>query len=378
MKTDTWTINPKLWIRNPLTLSLLVVIIQYGTILFMMDSVLKFDALRSDVLSYWEDSLAWQTPFNVYHVPFYPLLIAFLRGISFEIFAPITLMRTLNFSALLINTVLTYRILSLSKLHPSFAAFGSILFNSWPFLGITYAVYPVADTLVFTFFLGGLYFLLSSRYALTGLLFGVAMVTHKGVWPFIFSLIGMDLLLARFQGFRKWFVPTLIMVFPLVTLWLAGSMYNQDYLWMFPEFSSETFFEGTRTGSGLFSALIQSFQPDQLKDIGKGLAVIGSFALALVGVYLSIRFREKYWGYGLVISLVCLLFLAIFSYREGWYIVRFSRLLVFPLFWSLPALGSLFINSMKKRELIFASLIWVGLFASQIIFTWYLPSYFAR
>lgn len=363
------------WISNPLVVSMGFTIIGYGIVVFVMDSILGFNPLVSDVARYWSDSLSWRTPFNIYHVPFYALMIAFLRGITFSSLQPVTVMRIINFTALVINVYLVYRLLLLMKVHASYAAFGALVFSCWPFLGLTTTAYPLADNIGYTFFLSGLYFLLGSRSITAGLMFGIAIVSHKGVWPFIFMVIISWFITNWPRRSWKWPVMLIVLVLPFVILWLAGFVYYQNILWIFPEFYATSFAGAARTS--LFSGLIQALHPMQLKDWGKGFAIIGTFLLALLTTYLDIRYRSRFWVVGLTISLICLIFFAIYSYDEQWYSVRFARLLVLPFFWNLSGINEYFKNPMGKLAFVIAVFLSLGLLASQIVFTWYLPYFHA-
>jgi hypothetical protein len=81
-----------------------------------------------------------------------------------------------------------------------------------------------------------------------------------------------------------------ILILPLALLWLGGSFYHHDYLWLFPEIGKMWFFQGAR--QSLFNAVMDSFHPEALHDIGKGLAIIVIFILTLVCIFLNIRFRR--------------------------------------------------------------------------------------
>jgi hypothetical protein len=71
--------------------------------MFTSDSVLKYDVFKSgsggDTVSYWIDSLVWKTPYNVFHVPLFPLLTALIRGLTFNSVEPMIVMRIISISA---------------------------------------------------------------------------------------------------------------------------------------------------------------------------------------------------------------------------------------------------------------------------------------
>ena len=59
--------------------------IAYVLYLVYLEVGLGFEMLQLDSLSYWEKSLEWRTPYDPWWVPGYPLVIAAVRAITFNI-----------------------------------------------------------------------------------------------------------------------------------------------------------------------------------------------------------------------------------------------------------------------------------------------------
>ena len=58
------------------------VTVSYGALLLFFRGVLGSSLFISDDRSYWDDSLVWWEPFNPFHLPAYPWLIAATRGLT--------------------------------------------------------------------------------------------------------------------------------------------------------------------------------------------------------------------------------------------------------------------------------------------------------
>lgn len=164
----------------------------YVTLALYLAVFLRHDFLRSDVLGYWQDSLAWRTPFHPFQVPAYPLMIASLRGLTFDVLPSIALMMSINIVAFVTSLLLIYRIVQRCGANEGSAALGTFLFGLFPFVGLTYAVVPLADVPAMSFFLGGLYLLQRSHSIPAALPFGLSLVTHKDMWSFVEFVVMSD------------------------------------------------------------------------------------------------------------------------------------------------------------------------------------------
>ncbi len=79
--------------------------------LWLFWNILAFDAFRSDVAAYWRNSLDWQEPYDVFHLPLYPWLIALASRVTFNLLPPILLMQIVVFAAYLVSALLVYGLL---------------------------------------------------------------------------------------------------------------------------------------------------------------------------------------------------------------------------------------------------------------------------
>ena len=148
----------KLFKASPCSIYIPMVLLLAGYVAIglYLSVVLKYNLRHSDVLWFWEDSLYWKTPFNSFHVPGYPLIIAFFRGISFGIIPPLQLMMGINLAALLVSAGAVYKSIEINGISRRFAVIGACLFGLWPFVGLPHTVSPLSDMPAMAFFLTGL------------------------------------------------------------------------------------------------------------------------------------------------------------------------------------------------------------------------------
>lgn len=347
----------------PITLLL----IGYTSVALYLGVLLKYKFLISDVLGYWNDSLAWQTPFHPFHVSGYPLMIAGLRGITFNKFPPLALMISINLSAFLASVFLIFQILQESGASEDLAVMGAFLFGLWPFVGLTYTVSPLADLPSIFLFLLGVY-LLQRSYTLPAAFFlGLSMVTHKSMWLFVGLLVVADLLHSKEYVSRRSLSFVVLTLLPLGILWLLGSNYHHSLTWIFSSnVNGEIASKGTLP---ILDGLIGTVMGNGLKEFAKGIILISFAAISVASLYMSVRLKYRYSHYGIAISAAVLILFAVLNQYEIWAAVRFSRLLVIPLM--LIANSHFRIKKVAWRSFPVVITLLL-LFLSQFAYAWYM------
>ena len=329
---------------------------------------LEFDLFRSDVVWYWRDSLDWQRPFNPNHLPGYPLLIALLRFLTLDQLPPLIIMWSISMISYLVGVWAVFACLA-SHSGESKALLGAFLFALWPFVGTTYAVYPVADSLALCLFTLGLYFLLGRSFHWASLFLGLALVTHKATWPFVGLLVYAVFVLNR----RAWRWKALaIMFLPLFSLWMAGTYYHSSPIWML---SRSLIVEArSRSMLPLLDGLVGTVVFGGTKGLLKGLAIwlIVLLVLILLAVGLQMRTKPEKW-YGLAIVGGVLLLCMILNQNTIWAVVRFSKLVALPFIWFL---GDRLRLTSARRKVVLIALPTIGLFSSQLAYAWYIARIF--
>lgn len=352
---------------DPVLLPIFVLAIGYILVAIFFTSVLNFNFLQSDVLGYWQDSLEWRTPFDKFHVPGYPLMVALLRGITFNALPPITIMWIINFSAFLVSIYLIFKIVQTATINTTVSTLASLLFGLWPLVGLTYTVDPLADIPAMCMLLIGIYFLQKSKMGLSGIFLGLAMITHKTMWIFVFFIIVLQLISHKEFFSKRNMILLLAAILPLGILWILGSIYHQSITWII---SSNLNAEiASRSSLPIFDGIIGAFFEGGIKGILKGSVVILLFILNIYLLVVSIKIPNDSSSFIVAISLSTLLLFVFTNRMEIWASVRYSRLLVLPFATALSSLLKDKVDWEKYRVLIIVILLL--LFLSQFVYAWY-------
>lgn len=320
--------NSKVNLTKPHWISA-ILMIGYAMVALFFDTFLQYDFLRSDVLDYWQDSLAWQTPFHPFHVPAYPFMTALLRGMTFGTLPPVSLMMSINLGTFLASAFFIYRIIQGGGASDELAAIGTLVFGLYPFVGLTYSVNPLADIPAMFFLLAGIYLLQQSHRMFAALPLGLSLITHKVMWIFVGLLMISEFLSHKGYISKRNLLFTGVMLLPIVSLWILGSFYHHSITWLI---SSNLEVEVASKGSiPLLDGLLGTFMEGGIKGTGKGFLLSGFAAISAFATYMSIKLNYKYSYYGITISLAILILFFILNQHEIWAAMRFSRLLVIPL-----------------------------------------------
>ncbi len=353
--------------------AILLLIISYMLVAAYFIWFLQFNFLKGDVLDYWKDSLAWQTPYHPFHVPIYPLAIAFVRGVTFGIFSPVVIMIGINFSSFLAGAVFVYRIILVGGAKSEYAALGTLLFGMWPFVGLTYAVNPQADLPAIALFLGGLSFLQRSDRLRAAIFLGLAIVTHKAMWPFIALLVAADCVYRKEYLSVQNAVLMAVMICPLGLLWFAGSFHHHSYTWLWDSNLQNELASASSNRLPLLDGLLGPFLFEGAKGAMKGLLLLGFVALALVSCLLSIKLKGQGGLYGGAIAVAVLILFIVLNHFEIWAAARFSRLLVVPLMLGASKIDR---DNSINRYLGLSATLLLLFFLSQFAYAWYMARIF--
>ena len=350
-----------------LLLSFVLVIVEW---LFLRYG-LSYDPLTpGDAADYWKNSLGWRASFEPFHLPAYSWAIAAVRVATGGVFAPQAIMLSITLACFSVAILAVYRIIQV-RTGPDNAWAGALavaLFVLWPMAGTTYVAIPIADMFsTAPLLLGGL-LLLYKRPLPAAVLLGLAIVSHKGMWPFAALLMAGHLFTARTAASL---IVAGVMALPIAILWLLGSIYNDSFAWIVS--SDIDFALRTETSLPVLDGVVTSFRLASITSIGKAVLVLGQGFLALM-VILRARNLPNTDGtkwFSFSIALGILISILILNERELWSVVRFGRVLAIPL---VLLYGTDFIRVVKAyRGLVYGvGLGLLGLFGSQLAFAYYL------
>jgi hypothetical protein len=336
-------------------------------------ALLRFDALRSDPAGYWQDSLAWSRPFHLFHVPGYPWLIAGGRALGPGA-PPLALMQAIALAALLLGAWLTYRLLLEAHVDDETAAWGALAYGLWPFVGVTYVALPVADATALAWFLAGTLALCRRRTYVAAVLLGAALITHKATWPLVMLLWAAWLITEGRPRVRQSVVASIVLLLPVAVLWAAGAAFHGSITWIVSSnLAAEVLPGGTLIVLDWVGAAISRGGAGLVKGLIVAAIAASSAALAWASIRASTRAERPYAGYAAAISVAILVLCLSLNQHEIWAAVRFSRVLVLPIGWSLLIAHP--VRSWAPRAL--RPVAAFALLASQLAYAWYMARVFA-
>lgn len=328
--------------------------------------VLQFSFMGSDVAGYWEDSLAWRTPFNPDHVPGYPLLIALLRFLTPASVEPIVLFWAVTFCAHIAGALAVYWSVA-SRADDRVGYLSVIFFLLWPFVGTTYVAFPFADSVALALIACGFALLLSERFRTGAMLLGLAMVVHKASWIFAILLLVAGILTHR----RRFpWTAAVIAACPLSFLWIAGMVVNgYGPFWLLSVSLPIQF--ASKSSLPLFDGLIGTLLKGGTKELLKSI-VLWTHAAFLIGLALAFgRARDrstKWWALSMVAGLLFLY--STLNQDIIWAAVRYSKLAALPFGLYLGSRTRM-ADTLTRSPWITAGLVLV-LLATQLAFCWYM------
>lgn len=358
------------WTRHAVSKVMIMAFGSFLAVWWWFAVVLQFDLLRSDVAAYWKDSLAWRTPFNPDHVPGYPLLIALLRFLTAEQLEPIRLFWSMSFCAHIAGVLAVYSIVT-SRTNQHIGFLSAILFVLWPFVGTTYVVYPLADSVALALVAWGVALLLSERFHTAAILLGLSTVIHKGTWAFVIFL-----LLAGIITHRRRFPWTALIIAgcPLGLLWVAGMIeHGYDPFWLLSVSLPIQF--ATKSNLPVLDGLVGTILKGGMKNLAKSAILWAHVTLLVTLCVAFFRLRDPAMKWSGLAIVGGLLFLYVgLNQNIIWAAMRYSKIAAIPLGFYLGTQPRV-VAALVQRPWIIVLLV-VMLLASQLAYGWYMAHVF--
>jgi len=286
-------------------------------------------------------------------------------------------MQVITIITFLISCYLFFSTLNIEGISSEISAVGTLAFALFPFVGVTYVLFPVADLPAIMFYLAGLYTYKKKRFLISSIMFGCALITHKALWPVIglFYLFQLVDILKKHGNMARFSIYLVCSFLPLLILWISGALYYSSLNWII---SSNVAGEmATKSSLPVFDGIIGTIMQGGIKEISKGIFLLLLFILSIVLLVYGIKYKINdflYLGYPIVLSIIALGI--ILNQSEIWAIVRFGRLLVLPLF--LVISKTYFVNNIFSKR-IFTNVVLPVLFISLLtnfFYIWYLQIYY--
>lgn len=353
--------------RKSLLLGLFLVVLEW----LYLQYALNYNSLQpGDALDYWNDSLNWKRPYDSYHVPGYAFALAAMRGVAGSVLDPGGILLVTTLLAFSVTLVTVHHLAGLGhRLNRNALGFMAVaIFVLWPLVGTTYVAYPIADMFGIAPFVLGLWLLVRKQSVYGGLFLGLALISHKAIWPFAGLILVAHLLSMRTT---KSLAAVGVAAIPLGILWLLGSLHYNSAAWLY---SKNLSWEIESTSAlPLLDGLVGSIIFGGVSGILKGVIVLALAAVTLAAAVRAWRLPrsdETKW-YCLAIFGAVLALIVVLNEREIWASVRFGRLIAIPLVW---IYGNTFLTSLRKFRTIGYVAAWsvIGMFGSQFAFGYYM------
>jgi hypothetical protein len=283
-------------------------------------------------------------------------------------------MISINLISFLLGIISINKISTLLNLNDLERLLPIFLFSFWPLAGIYAVIYPLADYVVIGIFLLGLTMFLDEKPFLGAILWGLSLITHKAIWPFVAIAFLVLIITKTSFSFFSIIGNGGLIVLPLAVLWLAGSTYHSDKFWLFSSNLNEIQNNEIRYP---FRGILDTLLLGDNISILKFLVLIFFIILTVLLVIFLIREKPSFYHLGLGLCFATIIYAMTLNEGLTWAFTRFSRLLVFPIM----------IIIRKKRieaEHIFSKPIYVILIfltgfilvCSQFIYAFYITLYF--
>ncbi len=341
-------------------LSLIFVLIIGWITVFIYFIIARFDPFIGDVQAYWGYSQALGE-FNVFHLPAYSAVIGVLHFILPSAH-PLLTMRAINMGSWVVASFTLYNILRQQKL--PLVWMGTILFAIFPFYGVVSVVHPLADTPAAACVMVGLWAYFRNEKWLLVLAFGVGLLTHKLIWPFIALALLIGVLQKRISLWNVVLVCT-----PLSLYIVLGTGFHHDVLWLFRD--SGVSATGYTRVLPILDAVFGPLFTGKVTDILQFLIVFPIFTLACV-----LLFNQSWKTEPILLALIIPIILIGVFFTEAYSQVplRLGRMLIIPLVYSM------------SRHKVFTKLdlppikwgIIIVLITSQIAFAFYMTEFFFK
>ena len=317
---------------------------------------LGFDGFISDAQHYWRYSLA-PGELHPFHLPGYPLLIAAVRIATFGVIPAPWLMPAVSIASLAAGAWFVSRAVDGGA---RIGALAAALFGLWPFVGLSYVVYPIADATATCLIAATVWLLVRNRYALAGVVCGAALITHKALLP-LGVLLAAGLVLQ--QRNRRSALFAALAALPLIAVWIVGMGQFGSASWLVA--ANLKMEVASQHGWPLLDGLIGSLE-DGWRGWIKASMITLSAGLSIVLAVRAFRDEGVRRAAGIAICATILVYCVALNRHEIWASVRFSRLLAIPVGWYLLKHA----RALDRRWTLIAA--GVVLAATQFVYGWHI------
>lgn len=271
---------------------------------------------QSDVASYVAQSR--HVLANDAHLPAYAALVLAARTLTLGLVPDVAIMQLLSLGAWCASVVVVAHVLE-GLAPPPIARIGLAVYGLFPFVGVTYVAWPIADALAhLALALAALALVRRSAVGIP-IALGAMLVIHKALWPFAALLAAAAL--AR-RAARPW--PIALATTPLLALWAYGARHG-DLAWIVR--TDVELNVVPQTALPVLDGLLGTLALGGARGAIKG-AILFVLAVATIALAVAHARRRRIEMLALVLPVLALL--ALMNQHEIWAAVRFGRVLAIP------------------------------------------------
>jgi len=360
LQTHSQAVNLKHGMLLPV-LSILAIVFLSFILLFKY--LFSFDLMIGDAQTYWELSLDRHYLFHPWWVPGYPLLISLARLIYPNILSPTALMQFLSGIAYVTGGMVVFQLFK--GKNETLTLICSGIYALFPFTGVVYGVFPIADSVALAALVCCFYFLQNKKWLLLGIAIAAALLLQKVTWFFLPWM--MLYAFIRHKGSRVYLV---LSVIPILLYFAAGALVKQDLFWA-SRWSTENLLS-SQSSLPVFDGLIGPLLTDRSPtSLIKSFVVIIIFVASAITMILT--YHQKQYEAMIVPAGLLLMALVVNQY-EIWSLVRYAKLISIPL-------GMILANMPELQRRISKPGILIPAFAlcllSNVAYAYYLTKFFS-
>jgi len=326
--------------------------------LLIFQTFINYDLVISDLRVYQEWSYNLLSHKEPHQLPGFPALISLLRFCTFGMIETIYLMQLVCFLGWVVLFIYGRKIFKLVA--PKQKDLGLLFLTLYPFFGVSFITYPVADIPAHAAFSALIYYFLKSSRLKIIIFFILCSLLHKMIWPFIGLLLLVSLYERKLRIYDCFFC-----LFPLLFYYLTIYIYND-----FTQFEQLGILRNLTSDMSLvdsgyypFKGIIECFTIGDFLSQIKGGIIVLIFLAASGLLFMSIKNKNLLF---IIMILPIIILAPVISEFVSAAVIRHSKFIVIPFCYYISYFPQLE-QKISNNFYFFCILLTL----SQVIFSWH-------